>query len=272
MNRKSCAQLKLEGRQLLKGKYGVVVGVMVIFSVLLMMVAGLIQGCFTFAMMGSMISESPQSIPSMQIKSMIMSMLPSLLVVIAEYTLIPGYLKLHLNICTGQPYEVGDLFFAFKNHLLKFICLALCLWLLSLIVVIPMVLIGLIAIYMPGAAVIALGIVVFIATYIGLIIIMMNLSMVMYIMVENPETGVIDCMKESFRIMKGNKLRLFYIGLSFIGVYLLATLSFGIGYLWVAPYMSITITLFYLDIRTSVKDDTVQTWQASAPYDYQNPV
>ena len=48
--------------------------------------------------------------------------------------------------------------------------------------------------------------------------------------------------------MKGHKGRLFYIGLSFIPLKLLAILSLGIGFLWVYPYQYMTQTLFFLDL------------------------
>ena len=85
--------------------------------------------------------------------------------------------------------------------------------------------------------------------------------MVFYIMVDDAEIGVIHCLKESCRIMKGNKGRLFYIGLSFIGIGILTMFSFGLGYLWVAPYMGATTTFFYLDIRGPRKEEVV--WNPS---------
>ena len=49
--------------------------------------------------------------------------------------------------------------------------------------------------------------------------------------------------------MEGNKLRLLYLQLSFIGFYLLAVLSCGIGLLWLMPYMQQTTVSFYLDVQ-----------------------
>ena len=49
--------------------------------------------------------------------------------------------------------------------------------------------------------------------------------------------------------MEGNKLRLLYLRLSFLGFYLLAVLSCGIGLLWLMPYMQQTMVSFYLDVQ-----------------------
>ena len=57
-----------------------------------------------------------------------------------------------------------------------------------------------------------------------------------------------DHLKISRQIMKGNKGRLFYIYLSFIGLQILCLLSLGIRSLWVYPYQSQTLVIFYLDV------------------------
>ena len=49
--------------------------------------------------------------------------------------------------------------------------------------------------------------------------------------------------------MEGNKLRLLYLQLIFLGFYLLAVLSCGIGLLWLMPYMQQTMVSFYLDVQ-----------------------
>ncbi len=52
-------------------------------------------------------------------------------------------------------------------------------------------------------------------------------------------------MKESKSLMKGHKLDLFLLWLSFIGWVILAILTFGIGFLWLSPYMGTTTSHFY---------------------------
>ena len=45
--------------------------------------------------------------------------------------------------------------------------------------------------------------------------------------------------------MKGNRGNCFLLELSFIGWALLGVLTFGIGYLWLMPYMQIAMVCFY---------------------------
>ncbi len=53
---------------------------------------------------------------------------------------------------------------------------------------------------------------------------------------------------ESRNLMKGHKGRLFWIDLSFIGWYFVGMLTFGIGMLWINPYINATKAAFYNDL------------------------
>jgi uncharacterized membrane protein len=78
-------------------------------------------------------------------------------------------------------------------------------------------------------------------------------SMATYVLSENPQMTAREALRESKKIMAGKKGKLFYIELSFIGWCLLGTISLGIGYLWILPYMSATIAAFYNE-ATSVSE------------------
>ena len=45
--------------------------------------------------------------------------------------------------------------------------------------------------------------------------------------------------------MKGNRGNYFLLELSFIGWAILSVLTLGIGFLWLAPYMSVASVCFY---------------------------
>ena len=70
-------------------------------------------------------------------------------------------------------------------------------------------------------------------------------SMTYYIRLDHPEYTPSQAITESRRLMDGNKMRLFYLHLSFIGWIIVGCLTFGIGLLWVAPYMSAATAEFY---------------------------
>lgn len=70
----------------------------------------------------------------------------------------------------------------------------------------------------------------------------------LYLLLDHPQMKARESLKISRQIMKGSKGRLFYIYLSFIGLQILCLLSLGIGSLWVYPYQSQTLVIFYLDV------------------------
>lgn len=73
-------------------------------------------------------------------------------------------------------------------------------------------------------------------------------SQALYIYIQNPEMGIIECLKTSRLAMKGHKLDLVVLSLSFIGWILLSGLTLGILLLYVSPYMQLTLVNFYTDL------------------------
>ena len=81
-------------------------------------------------------------------------------------------------------------------------------------------------------------------------------SMATFLLLDHPEYGVMDCIRESKRITAGHKGELFMLDLSFLGWYLLTSAPY-VGYLasiWVAPYIGLTRTLYYERLSGHVQD------------------
>lgn len=62
------------------------------------------------------------------------------------------------------------------------------------------------------------------------------------------QPGVRECLKESERLMMGNKGNLFMLNLSFFGWMLLSAFTFGILNIWLTPYMEMSEVIFYQNI------------------------
>lgn len=77
-------------------------------------------------------------------------------------------------------------------------------------------------------------------------------SQAYFILVENPEITAIECLSKSVSMMKGNKWKLFILGVSFIGWMIASILTFGIGLLWYTPYYEMTKTNFYLNLNNKI--------------------
>jgi uncharacterized membrane protein len=84
------------------------------------------------------------------------------------------------------------------------------------------------------------------------IIALLAYSMTFYIIADEPSIKPADALIKSKRIMKGYKLKLFYLYLHFFLLAILCTLTLGIGFLWLIPYVHVTMATFYDDLKASV--------------------
>ena len=72
-------------------------------------------------------------------------------------------------------------------------------------------------------------------------------AMSMYIMRKDGTKTSSEAITLSRQIMNGKKLKLFCLHLSFIGWFILSILTFGIGFIFLAPYIQASVTAFYVD-------------------------
>lgn len=70
-------------------------------------------------------------------------------------------------------------------------------------------------------------------------------SMAYYIKADHPDYDWRRCINESKELMRGYKGAYFVLQLSFIGWYFVCLFTFGLGYLWLAPYQQCTNANFY---------------------------
>lgn len=76
----------------------------------------------------------------------------------------------------------------------------------------------------------------------------LSLSQCHFLLLDFPKYSGSEVIRLSIRIMKGKKLKLFLLQLSFLPLHILGLLSFGVGSLWVTPYTNMTMALYFLDI------------------------
>ncbi len=83
----------------------------------------------------------------------------------------------------------------------------------------------------------------------------LNYALVDYILIDNPELGIVGSIKKSKEMMKGHRVELFVLVLSFIGWTILASLTFGLLLFWLIPYMNVTMANFYNKLRGPVEEE-----------------
>lgn len=231
----SSAELKRTARENLSGKYGV--------AMLAMITVSLIPSAllYPFADNASHGGASQKTI----------YYLASIIITVLQLILTCGQLRLHLNIATRQPYQFSDIFFSFRAHPQKIVGAYLLLMLYMIPAVLPggILLALALSLFANSAPITGLAVIVLLAGMIIDIRIALQCSLVFFMLVDNPDAPIRSTFRRSKELMEGNKLRLLYLQFSFIGFYLLAVLSCGIGLLWLMPYMQQTMVSFYLDVQ-----------------------
>lgn len=127
-----------------------------------------------------------------------------------------------LNLAKGKKADYAQIFDGFKDlaqSLVTFILVSVFTFLWSLLFIIP----GIIA--------------------------ALSYSQAFYIMAEKKNIKAGDAIKKSKAMMQGHKWKLFCLSWRFFGWFILAVLTLGIGFLWLIPYVQVSLANFYRDIK-----------------------
>lgn len=240
--------LKAMARVQLSGKYGIYIGAYLL--------AAVIQ--FTVSMILSMINSSSSLLAifysddlfsSGNITRLITYLLIEFIINLILSVLMLGFNKMFLDGSRGYEVHFEDLFYGFRHHPDRVILMQLLMGLINLACILPGYVIMICALYFDTSFILVLfGILLLIAGGILMIYFSLAFSQSMYLMADYDDLGPVQTLKESQKMMSGNKGRYLYMELSFIGFLLLSLLTCYIGLLWVMPYMSMTATNFYRNI------------------------
>ena len=175
----------------------------------------------------------------------------SLLAVVIGGAVQLGWCRFHIDLVKGEEVRFGTLFSQFHRLWAGFamnfvIGLFVILW--SLLFVLPLTVLIYFAIEMAGEWTMLAMFLAICVCVIFVIAISYRYAMVPYLMAEFPELKIMDAIRESKRLMKGSKWRLFCLQMSFFGWSLLAVLSCGIGNFWLIPYIRTAEAVFYMEV------------------------
>lgn len=172
-----------------------------------------------------------------------------LLITIASVVLTVGQYCLHLRIAREGKLHLMELYYPLLHDANRLINAEAVLWVLRLIGLAPAI--GAIAIVYfyeeINMYLIALGLAIL--GCILTVFIEVTFGMTYFALIDGEELTVMEAFKTALKLIKGHKGRFLYLYASFAGMYLLVAITFGIGLLWVQPYVMQTTTLFYLDIK-----------------------
>lgn len=159
-----------------------------------------------------------------------------------------GSSKMYLSLCSNRPFSLNDLFYGFRSHPDKIIMIQL--YILGTVLCCLLPGLALYLIYYFTTAIFLIPLIALIATigFIVMCIRLLDLSQCYYIMLDFPDFSSKQVISMSVKVMKGYRGKLFYIYASYIPLIMLGVISFGLGMLWVLPYIYAVNTNFYLDL------------------------
>ncbi|MDO5336113.1 MAG: DUF975 family protein [Eubacteriales bacterium] len=182
--------------------------------------------------------------------NMILSTVASFVIVLILNIFDAGFYAMILRISRGESYFFSDLLYFFRNNPDRVIVAGFVFTLIEFMVSIPLKMV----LYQTPADVTDLQAVSdwFVAIVLAMIFqaalqVLLSLPFVMtyWVLCDNEEMGGVRALKESCRIMKGRKLSYLGLVIGFIPHMLLAMLTWGIGMLWIIPYMGVSEAFFY---------------------------
>jgi len=231
------ADMKARAKEVLAGKWNTLAGITVVYMLIVSVASGISTQVPLISIIGSL----------------------------ATIVLAVGLIVVHKNVVEGEDPQVVDLFEPFKDFGFA-VKIVLTNFLVGLIVCLAGVLAFVGIGMMVGAGVatilgggpelaftgIALaGMLLMFVGIIPIIIVALGLSQVNYVLLDNPDIGMMDALKRSFELMKGHKMELFVLGLSFLGWIFLAMFTLCIGFFWLIPYIQTNLYLFYKKIENA---------------------
>lgn len=262
--KRSSAELKALARTQLSGKYGIYIGAMLIYNLISGVISWLIALVFPAFSISTLMSGQNSSI---SVSSLIVFYVVEFIISLILCIFTIGFLKMYLDGSRGYPVRFSDLFYGFRHHPDRVILLNLALGLLYFACLIPGYVVLIVALLLQSIALLITGIVLLLVALAAMVVLSLGFSQALFLLTDYDDLGPIQAAKESWKMMKGQKGRLFYVELSFLGLLLLSLLSCGIAMLWVSPYMRMTETFFYRELDGEL-DSPVQEPQPEQSYPY----
>jgi uncharacterized membrane protein len=164
-----------------------------------------------------------------------------------------GLASIFLQLLYQKKASIGDLFRAFHENSDTAVTISTFISLLELACMLPAI-IALAVIPVNGLTP-GLGLVILLlaAGAIGIAAVRIRYALVAYLFLDYPEYSAGELIRGSARMIKGHKMRLLKLYLSFIPLYFLGVLSFGIAGMWVISYSKAAVAAFYRDLMSGLR-------------------
>ena len=184
--------------------------------------------------------------------------LSNLFVTVALILFGMGFIDSIMKVARGKKVEVDNLFK--HTHLgLKYLVIgliiALVIGLLILLLAIAYKSLSTVLLntgnisFLPYAILVITGSALSVIISAFIIYLVVSFSQVYFILNDNPDEKIGDIITESFDMLDGYRTEYIMLCLSFVGWFFLGLFTFCILYLWLIPYMMVTLVKFYDKIK-----------------------
>jgi len=241
---RSYRELRADSRSALLGNYGTVFLATLISSAIVLVVDSLLSPASTQTFLGVFL-YSVSTFAVYTIGTMLKA----------------GQYFMSLNIARRGKTNIADLFLSFRYEPLKAVLIAVLISLIESLCTLPIILtvnslllygaisvVGTSVAFTSVGGIVAALLIAFAITLVLETIVAFMYSQALFLYIDHQEYSAIDCLRESRLLMRGQKLRLLGLKLSFIGYFLLVILTFGLGIIWVQPYLQVSQANFYMDL------------------------
>ena len=229
---KKNSEIKASAREYLLGNYVKVISV---------------QFLFLFFSWG--ISTACSTIPGTGIGVIILTGALTFFSYVLIQVLLFGLSRMYLKLCCRMSYGMSDLFGGLRDN--RVVLSALLLATLQFAFTFPADVLALLSLRDSDPTLASISLMFRLAGMLIYYISWLPFSQLYYVLLDLPDKGVNDCIKMSFWLMKGQKLKLVGIQLSFIPLILLSILTVGLGMIWVTPYMNASYACFHLNLTAA---------------------
>ena len=220
MNR---VELKNKARQMIKGNLWYLLKPLIIIGLVIALVEGIAFGLDSALGLAKVETVEVLGVRTTRYSAGIISMIVGVVTGFAGSALTIAYAHYVLSFVRGKKEELKDVIDFMKKHWVKAFCVSFLCGLFTAL--------GYIILIIPG------------------IILSLGLMFYKEVCADNPEMGAMDIIRKSWEITKEHKMDLFVMGLSFIGWCIVAGFTFGLLFIWLAPYMTVTFTLAYEELK-----------------------
>jgi uncharacterized membrane protein len=230
-NLKTAAELKAIAKERSLDKYGILILANIIIFVLQMAISSIV----TISNSGSLVIFT--------INEIII-----LIVQILLGILVSGKAYLYMNLIYSQTVSTSDIFFGLKQHPNKAVIIQSLFVLADFLASLPA---SIILFILTPDSPFSLRIALFVAVAIGIVVniyVSLTYSQAFYLLHDYPDRSAKELLAYSKSLMQGNRLKLFYLHISFIPLIIFGCLTFFIPLLWISVYRYATLTAFYQNL------------------------